>query len=343
MFNFRKPKIRQASFTDPSANEVGWGFLSSGTQRSDWGATRRSYRRAERAIAKANDERSIALDAWRELSDLTGAHDVDEFALAVTPRLNGGIGVGAVAVEFALGAWLGWILGDGGDPFLAGFGYVGPVVSALGFGGVFGLAGLALAEGFGRSLARFLGRSDSTNLLPNTDDLSDDRIERGVVSRRRVGALGAITSVALIGVVGYFIANTLRESLVETASIDVDPAAVAALGTIIPIGASVVKAHWYSREAAVRRHELVGAFVRRVRRWSKLHAEASRRLADANARFANIIASASLADANQEVSTADRIATLIDERMPLTDLLPAAFPMPGEDGVSEAAPLRKAA
>lgn len=342
MFWTHKPKIRKAAYADPSAKEVGFAYLSHGTQRSDWGATRRAYRNAQEAISRANSEHAIVLDAWNELSDLTDEHHVDEFALALAPRLNHGISVGAVVVEFGLGAWLGWSLGGGDDPFLSGLGFVGPAVSALGFGGVFGLAGLTLAEGLGRSLARFLGRSDATNLLPTEDQVSDERISRGVVSRRRVGTLGAITGVALVGMGGYFLANTLRESLVETASIDVSPTAIAALGTIIPIGASVVKAHWYSREAAVRRHELVQQFVQRVRRWSKLHAQADRRRADATARFANIIASAALADANQSGSSAERIAELLDERMPLSELLPAQFPMRRAEALSAPAVLKVA-
>lgn len=339
----RNPKIRQTVYAEPSAKEVGYAHLSHGTQRSDWGATRRSYRRAQAATAKANGEHAIVLDAWGELSSLTEAHHVDEFALAVTPRLNAGIGIAAVGVEFGLGAWLGWSLGGGDDPFLSGLGFIGPVVSALGFGGVFGLAGLALAEGLGRSMARFLGRSDATNLLPTDGHLSEQHISSGAVSPRRVGALGAITALALTGVAGYFVANTLRESLVETASIDVDPTAIATLGTIIPVGVSVVKAHWYSREAAIRRHELVQRFVKSVRRWSKLHARASQHRADTTARFANIVASARLADANQNGGSAAQVGELIKTHMPLDDLLPADFPLPHSAGSEAPTTLKKAA
>ncbi len=343
MAKIRTPKIHQAAFDDPSAREVGYSFLTGGTQRSDFGSTRRSYRSAQRATAKANDAHALVVGTWRELVTLESEHHVDEFAPAVTPRLNGAISTGAVLVEFGLGAWLGWSLGGGDDPFLSGFAYVGPAVSAFGFGGVFGLAGLALAEGLGRSLGRYLGRADSTNLRPDEEGLSQERREGGIVSRWRVGALSWITALALVGVGGYFVANTLRESLVETASIDVSPTAIAALGTIIPVGASVVKAHWYSREAAVRHHELAQMFAALVKRWSRKHARAEKRRADTAARFTHIIAAAALADANQNGNSAARVEMLIDERMPMTELLSAEFPRDLGDTATEPPTLKKAA
>ena len=42
MPKIRRPRVHQSAFEDPSAKEVGFVFLTSGTQRSDWGSARRS-------------------------------------------------------------------------------------------------------------------------------------------------------------------------------------------------------------------------------------------------------------------------------------------------------------
>lgn len=331
----RKPRIRQTAYADPSAAGIGWSHLAASTQRSDWGAARRAYRDAEQSTSRANSQHAEVLNVWLEIMRLDDAHHVDEFAPAISPSLVKWAGPAGALFEFALGGWLGWGLAGGNDPLLAGIGYFGPVAAAVGLGGVFGASGLYLGHGLGRAIARFIGRADSTNLKPTLEDLAPDRVERGVVAPRRVAAHAWVIAIGVAGVAGYVYASSPREVLFETASQSVSALALAVLGGLIPLGIGLIKAYWYSREAAVRRHELLAQFRRVRSRWARQHARATRRRADIGARLTNVIASAELADANQSGATAARVTSLIDTRMALTPLLDATFPQTLTDERSE--------